>query len=63
MAGCWEGRQLSDVEVEGLGVKAQDREEWGVDKLEGQGLLWAVVPLMMMMMIIMIHPGLYMQTY
>jgi hypothetical protein len=28
MTRCSEGRQLSDAGMEGLGVKAQDREEW-----------------------------------
>jgi hypothetical protein len=35
-------------------VKEQDRDEWRSENQEGQGPLWAVVPLMMMMMIIII---------
>jgi hypothetical protein len=48
MAGCFEGRQLSDAEIEGLGGESTGQRGMEVENQEGQGPLWAVMPLMMM---------------
>jgi hypothetical protein len=47
MAGCCERRQLTDAEMEGLEGESIGQRGMEVENEEGQGPLWAVVPLTM----------------